>query len=275
MTAFSAGVSDFAIKYVRSGGADRRSGTCALRWLSFWAKARAMTQMPDHNAQFRRSVQLSGWAIDYAMVRNITFKEDDPKPMIERWFAEMAADLRVHTDQITNATARNNHRYWAGLAAMAVAMNTGDQSLAQWALASARIGLDQVDSVGALPLELRRAAMARHYHLYAAAPLVMTIEIAAANGTDLSSYNDGALHRLVAFAISSISSPSLISSLSGAPQQAFVNSNGRYNTQDVAWFEFYNRRFPDRLPDGAGVLANRPLVNIELGGDLTLLAAKR
>jgi poly(beta-D-mannuronate) lyase len=276
--AFTSGLARFANDYVRSGGTDRRSGICALRWLDAWASAGAMTNMTDHDAQFIRSVHLSGWAMDYAQVRDLTVTSNDPRPRILTWFASMANDLRSHTNGLTPGSPtiyNNNHRYWAGLATMAVAMNTGDQSLTDWALQSARAGLDQVNQAGALPLELTRRAMARHYHLYASAPLVMTLEIAAANGTDISSYNNGAIHRLVGFAIGSITDPSAIEALTGVQQQPYLNPRGGFDIQNVAWFEFYNRRYPGVVPSAATILSNRPLINVEIGGNYTLLAQKR
>jgi len=276
--AFTAGVARFANDYVKSGGTDRRSGICALRWLDAWASAGAMTWMPDHDAEFILSVHLFGWAMDYAQVRGLTLTSNDPRPRILTWFASMANDMLSHTNGLTPrypTIYNNNHRYWAGLAAMAVAMNTGDQSMADWALQSARVGLDQVDQDGALPLELTRRAMARHYHLYAAAPLVMTLEIAAANGTDISSYNNGAIHRLVKYAIGSITDPSAIEARTGVTQNPYLNPRGGFDVQNVAWFEFYNRRYPGTIPTAATILSNRPLVNVEIGGDYTLLSQRR
>ena len=60
---------------------------------------------------------------------------------------------------------------------MGVAVATDDRSRMQWAVQSAMVGLDQVTSEGALPLELDRAGRARHYHFYSAAPPVLTAEL--------------------------------------------------------------------------------------------------
>jgi poly(beta-D-mannuronate) lyase len=211
-------------------------------------------------------------------VRDLTLTSNDPRPRILTWFAGMANDLRSHTNGLTPVFPtiyNNNHRYWAGLATMAVAMNTKDKALFNWALQSARVGLDRVDQTGALPLELTRRAMARHYHLYAAAPLVMTLEIAAASGTNISSYNNGAIHRLVKFAIGSIADPRAIEARTGVTQNPYLNPRGGFDIQNVAWFEFYNRRYPGAVPSAATILSNRPLINVEIGGDYTLLAQKR
>ena len=43
--------------------------------------------------------------------------------------------------------------------------------------------------------------------------------------------------------------------------------------QLLAWFEFYNKDFPGRVPAQRVIVQERPLRNAELGGDLTMLAA--
>ena len=270
VNAFTGGAVLMANRYLRSRGKDVASGMCALQWLSAWAGAGAMTQMPDHEAQFVRSVNLAAWAMAYAQVRGIRFSQNDPHPIVTDWLARMAADMRSHTSALTNTTAYNNHRYWAGFAAMAVAMDTGDRSLMNWALGSARIGLDQIDAAGVLPHELARKSRARHYHLYAAMPLVMTAEIAAANGVDLYGYRNGALHLLVGFALGS---PAAMAQKAGSIQDPMTLATRRYDNQRIAWIELYNRRFRGRAAPIAGLLVNRPLVNNEIGGDMTLLAS--
>jgi poly(beta-D-mannuronate) lyase len=273
--AFSSGVALMANRYVSTGGKRADQGGCALQWLKNWADAGALTRLSDHDAQFVLSVQLSGWTLAYMQVRDLHFTAGDPHPAILRWFSALSDRLQAHTDGLRNATARNNHRYWAGLAAMGTAANTGDAARMRWALASARVGLDQVTPAGALPLELDRKKMAQHYHLYAAAPLVMMAEIASAARVSLYDYRDGALHRLVAFSARSVGDPTLMGRLAGAPQPDMRRPQSYADKQSLAWIPFYARRFPDRSPDVSRLLAFGPFRNPELGGDLTMLARSR
>ncbi|MBW4329893.1 alginate lyase family protein [Stakelama sp. CBK3Z-3] len=271
ITTFTAAVSHYANKYVESGGTDTDSGGCALAWLNAWAGTHAMTQMLDDESQFVRSVNLAAWALAYAQVKNLQVDRNAPHAAIETWLADMANDMRSYVDSLTDKTARNNHRYWAGLAAISVALDTGDSDLADWSVESAEIGISQITSEGALPLELERGSRAAHYHLYAAAPLVMTAAIAATKGVDLYAENDGALHRLVSFATSSVFSPDEIETLSGAEQEAF-DITSSVGQQNLAWFEFYAKSFPDQAPAQDQIFKYRPLRNNEIGGDMTMLA---
>lgn len=269
---FTYGVSRYANKYVASGGADVKSGACALAWLDNWARAGAMQQMVDNETQFIRSVQLSAWAIAYAQVKNLKVQSNAPDPAIRAWLTGLANDMRSHADSLTGNTVRNNHRYWAGLAAVAVAMDVGNEGLTRWGVESARIGISQIGPDGSLPLELARKTRAAHYHLYAAAPLVMTAAIVKNTGVDLYADDGGALHRLVKFATDNVVSTDKIAAMTGTPQDMF-DLDTALGQQYVAWFEFYIRAFPGRASAQAAIAKERPLVNNELGGDLTMLAA--
>ena len=124
---------------------------------------------------------------------------DDPRrPRIAAWLAALAADGRAFIESRPEAASSSaNHRYWNGLGAAAAGVAAGDQSLLDWGIESARIGLAQVNDQGFLPRELNRGKRARDYHIYAIAPLVLIAEIAAAQGIDLYAEQDGALARAV------------------------------------------------------------------------------
>ncbi|WP_165927063.1 alginate lyase family protein [Sphingomonas sp. BK235] len=260
--------------FVSSGGRDARSGACVLMMLETWAKAGALRDVTTHDAQFIRAVALSGWAMDFAQVRDIRLRggAGDPRPIIVAWLTAQARDTCHHFENLRNATGRNNQRAWAGLAAMATAMATGDRELRRCGLTATHVALDEVTDQGFLPLEIARKERARHYHLYAVAPLVVTAEIVAANGGDLYGYKRGALRRLVHFTVHSIDYPGLVDRLSGAAQEPIHRSPGRLKGQYFAWLEFYVRRFGLATPGTEAVLSLRPLVNPEIGGDMTMLS---
>ena len=75
---------------------------------------------------------------------------------IEGWLRRLAT--RVEADYSHGGdlpSRRNNHRYWAGWAAMAAAIALDDRRLYGWALESAELGIDSITADGFLPLELR------------------------------------------------------------------------------------------------------------------------
>jgi len=172
-------------------------------------------------------------------------------------------------DQNQEVSGRNNHRYWAGLAATAAGIATDDKRLVNWGLDSARIGLSQITPEGTLPLEINRGKRARDYHIYAAEPLVATAELARSRGVDLYAENNGALKRLVDRVVASLDDPSFFEKATGAKQEPFPD-DGIVPPNRIAWLEIYQSRFPS--PKIEEILApRRPLASSGLGGDLTLL----
>src|SRR5271165_5043136 len=91
------------------------------------------------------------------------------------------------------AWSQNNHYYWAGVELGAVGIEANDRSDFDWAIKAAGEGIARIRPDGTLPQEMRRGKRALHYHLYAAAPLVMIAELGYPNGIDLYTEREGAL----------------------------------------------------------------------------------
>ena len=186
------------------------TAACALDWLDAWARADAMLGQVTPQGTYERKWTLGGLALAYLNIRDAPGLDAAAKARVEAWFARLATEVRRYYDRpagpgITDKL--NNHRYWAALAVAAAAVATGDRSGLDWAIASYRVGIGQIDADGTLPLELARAGKALHYHVFSVAPLVMVAEIAAANGIDLYGEPGGALGRLVARVVEGLSEP--------------------------------------------------------------------
>lgn len=271
--AYSAQLTKMANAYYASGGRDRASGACAMALLDAWAGQGAMLHLDGHDAYWLNILNITGWSADFAQIRGLAMPGDDPRPRIRQWLSRMAYQMRDHFDGLEagNTVRHNNHRYWAGLAALSVASNTDDQELFNWGVASAREGLRQITPQGTLPLEIARKSKARHYSIYAADALTMAAEYAMANGVNLYAEQGGALHRLVQTSLHSAFHPEDMAGWAGAPQDPYVDKNGQIYRQGLAWVEFYDRRFPSRVPEASLIVGYRPLVNPEIGGNITML----
>jgi len=81
-----------------------------------------------------------------------------------------------------------------------------------------------------------------HYHLFAAAPLVMLAEMGEANDLDLYAEKDEALHRLVQRALSGIMKPEYFDRAAGVRQERIEP----VQSADIGWAASYERRFPSR-----------------------------
>ena len=277
LKAFTYRVTRLANTYTASKGRDQVAGACALRWLDAWARAGAMQKMAGHDSHWLRILYLAAWASDFAQVSELDLGPNDPRPRIRTWLTALAHDMRLHFDTLPPASTvrSNNHRYWAGFAAIAVAADTDDRVLFDWGIASARVGLNQITATGTLPLEIGRGSKARLYSIYATQALSLIAEYAAANRIDLYQANNRALRRLASFSLQSLWQPQAIEALAKARQEPYVDETGALYTQGLAWLEYYMRRFPRDVPNAAAILAKRPLINDEVGGNLTLLVGRQ
>lgn len=269
LRAYAKGLVKISNDYVRSNPNNPAAAACALDWLEHWASANAMTDMRSKQAMFNLSQTLGGFALAYLQIRNAPDLREEQKERVESWLRTLGRQVVNSKDNNLEVSGRNNHRYWAGLAAAASGIAADDELLVDWGRDSARIGLSQITPEGTLPLEIKRGKRARDYHIYAAEPLVATAELARSRGVDLYAENNGALKRLVDRVVASLDDPTFFEKASGAKQEPFPD-NGIVPANRIAWLEIYQSRFPSPRIE-AVLTSRRPLASSGLGGDLTLL----
>ena len=269
LRAYAKGLVQIANDYVRSHPRNPAAAACALDWLEHWASANAMTDMRSKQALFNLGQTLGGFALAYLQIRNAPDLQKNKKTRVEAWLKALGQQVVNFMDQNHEVSGRNNHRNWAGLAATAAGIATGNKHLADWGIESARIGLLQITPEGTLPLEISRGKRARDYHIYAAEPLIATAELARSRGVDLYAENNGALRRLADRVVASLDDPSFFEKATGTKQEAF-SGDGTVPPNRIAWLEIYQNRFPSRSIEAA-LASRRPLASSGLGGDLTLL----
>lgn len=255
--------------YVKSSPRNTAAAACALVWLDAWASANAMTDMRSKQALFNLGQALGGFALAYLQIRNAPGLADEPKKRVESWLKILGRDVVEAKEAAQVVSWRNNHRYWAGLAATAAGIASGDRSLADWGIASARIGLAQITPEGTLPLELKRGKRARDYHIYAAEPLVATAELARSRGLNLYAEQSGALSRLVNRVVLSLDDPSFFDQAAGTRQEPYPG-DGAIPGNRIAWLEIYQSRFPSQAIE-AVLAPKRPVASSAIGGNTTLL----
>lgn len=276
------GVRDFltyvtkaASDYVASGGKKLDKAACTLAWIDAWAKGDAMADLDTRQSALSSTRIVAGMGMAYLAVRPYAEATGFDASAIQGWFQARAKDfIAVYEESGDRGSNSSNHRYWGGFAVAAAGVVSGDRSLLDWGIASYKIGVCQVDANGALPLELKRAKKARDYHLHAIAPLVMIAELAEANGTDAYGLCDGAMHRLIKFALTSVNDPDEIESITGEKQVKLPTDDGAIRGDRLAWVEPYFKRFGGSEKD-YGIKLSRPLFSSNLGGRLTTMVAAK
>jgi poly(beta-D-mannuronate) lyase len=246
---------------------------CAADWLAAWAASDAM--LAPMNAQGRFEAK---WHA--ASVCLSALKLGAPAavaPSVRGYLVRLgqAAKDGNHADgppSATDAIARNNHAYWAGLAAMACAIGGGERALFDWGAAQYRMAMADVTPEGFLPLEIGRGERALGYHAMSLDALVMIAELGEANGVRLYDEAGGAIHRLVDAVAKGFSDPAPFVAGSGKPQL----DNAAFAKGYLSWAELYLARFGRTrpLPDLRRLVeAYRPLRHRWLGGEVTILVA--
>jgi poly(beta-D-mannuronate) lyase len=233
-----------ADKFLRTGS--RAAAACVYSLLDAAARAKAWTDaMPTSQGHYEQKWLLAGASVAYLKVRNTGVGTAEQDKDIRKWFGSLADRVTDYVDSkknIPDSDAWNNHRYWSGLALCAAGIALNDKSDFEWGVVSYKAGVDQIQPNGVLPLEMNRAGRALHYHLYALAPLVMIAELAGANGSDLYTYDNGAIQRLVKLCIAGLADPGLFSKATGVQQDI---TGGPYSGSDIGWAVPYVKRFPN------------------------------
>ncbi len=237
---------------------DTASALCAGHWLAAWAKGGAILgHMSSRQAEVERKYRTAGMALSYLKIRRVLEAPD--REAIDAWMDDLAD--HVVADQGWPAR-RNNHVYWAGLAAGAVGTATGAARHLAFSRRAYDAGMSDIRPDGTLPMELERRQKALDYTNFALAPLVMAAELAALRGEDWYARDDGAIHRLAARVLSGLRDPKAFAVL--ANESTVEVPRGGL----LGWLAFYRLRFPDRV-DGAPA---GPFHYPFLGGDLTATA---
>jgi poly(beta-D-mannuronate) lyase len=262
---FQADLTVMADRYAASQPVDPKFAACALDWLAAWAAIEAMLGKANDQGGYVRKWALAPLSASYLKVRDEPSLDAAKKQAVEAWIKRYANIVYRDYDPEQRESRRNNHVYWAAWSVGLAAVVTDDKKLFDWSMDKARLGLRQVTAEGILPLELGRKSRAYHYHVFAAAPLVMVAELGLRNGVDLYAERDGALKRLVDLVVANFEDESFFAQKTGVKQ----DRSGSNKASHFPWLEPYFARTQD--PAAAKVIAKlRPLRETRVGGELTM-----
>ena len=246
--------------YVRASPADAAPARCALDWLDAWALEEALLERPGRGeARTARLRALAGLSLAYLKIRDEKTLVHDRKELVEAWLAAATHSALSYALARDAGEIANDRAYWVALAAAAAGAASGDRGLFDWGIERCREALGQRESIAAPTL---------HDDLQILAPLIMTAELAAANGVDFYSEPERAIHRRIGRVRAALDDGGR-GGAGGRPSVA-----GESFGAGLAWVEPYVARFPDPSLS-RWVAPYRPLSNPWLGGDATLLFAAR
>jgi poly(beta-D-mannuronate) lyase len=228
----------------------REAAACAAHILLSQVQANAMTgNMSSNQAYYVQNWAIGALAIAWLKVRPAGAATLGLTPnetaALTAWMKTVAGQVEDYFEQQHekgSGSGRNNHFYWAGLAALSSGIAANDRSLYNWGVGAYKFGVDQIQPDGTLPLEMARGQRALHYHLFALAPLVTMAELALANGDDLYAYDNARLKLLVSVSVAGLADNHFFAEKSGVAQD--TPKDGAISASDISWIPPYARRFP-------------------------------
>jgi len=239
---FGRQVTEAADAYRKRGSVE--AAQCVAAMLAAAAAEHAFTgKMSSRQANYAQSWLLGGVAMAWLKVREDKPVSATEEQEISTWLGTMARQVEAFYDACAadhESDAHNNLAYWEGMSVAAAGIAANDDALFAWGVARYRDGIAQITPEGTLPLEMARGVRSLHYHLFAAAPLVMLAEMGEANHLDLYAEKTGALHRLVDRAVSGITQPEYFDHAAGVRQERIEP----VQSADIGWAVPYARRFP-------------------------------
>ena len=262
-------ISDASDLVVRTHGRQQDAADCAIAGLRRWADAGAMLGDSNGIGDAVRKWELASAALAYLKLDSEVDIAAADRAAIESWLRRLALRVRkVYGSDLQLNSRNNNHVYWAAWGVTAAGLALDDQGFIDWGRAVYRRALKQIEPDGTLPLETGRGSRALQYHIFAIAPLVAIAETGEVNGVALYREHDSALLRLIDRTLSGLDDPSWFAAKAGAPQLL----ESAVSSANLAWLEFYNRRFADPRAE-RWLQELRPMRQRRLGGNLTALLA--
>lgn len=254
-------------------GADTQSiADCVVGQIASWAEADALSDLQSQTSNLTVGSRLAGFGL--VLLQVLPHASDDGQvEMIKTWLHRlMQTQTRFWELDAPNGARQGNLRAWAALGGASAAAILDDPALRSWAAWSVSNVLCSASPDGSLPQEMSRGSYALHYQLHAIAPLVVATLLLNRQGIDLQQTCDGALGRIVGFAVADLDSGAATQAITGEVQSYFDGTD-TLDGFNLAFIEPYLQL--DQMPNRGDLdqLAERyrPLSYSKLGGNQTLI----
>lgn len=245
---------------------------CVVSQIAVWAEADALSDLQSETANLTVGSRLAGFGL--VLVQVLPHASDaDQVAQIKDWLTRlMRTQTRFWETDAPDGARQGNLRAWAALGGASAAAILDDAALRSWAAWSVSNVLCSANPDGSLPQEMGRGNFALRYQLHAIAPLVVATLLLDRQGIDLQDTCDGALGRIVAFAVADLETGAATQAITGEVQ-SFFDGSDTLEGFNLAFIEPYLQL--DRMPnrDALNQLADRyrPLNYSKLGGNQTLI----
>lgn len=258
----------FATSGLYEGSAKEREvrAACLVDQMATWAEADALSDLSTVTANLTIGSRYSAFSL--ILWQTLPYTPDHPdRRKVLNWLDKRVDEQRLFWAGAPSGARTGNLRAWAALAAAALAEQTGRADQRDWAEVSLRDVMCTADADGSLPQEMSRGRFALHYQLHAISPLVTASVFLERQGVRATEICDGALHRIVNFAMSDLADGSKTAAKTGEAQSLF-DGTAYLTSFQLAWIEPYLLlKRTETLEATAEAL--RPLIYTKLGGNQT------
>lgn len=250
---------------------DTKSGAnCLLQQIAVWANAGALESLQSETAQLTVGSRIASFSLITLQAMN---KADHSTDLADvgAWLSRlMTRQMMFWEADASDGAKRGNLRAWAALGAAASALITDDPVMRGWAAWSVSYVVCTANPDGSLPQEMRRGKYALHYQLHAIAPLVVASVLLNKQGISLQPVCDGALGRIINFALDDLDTGSQSAKITGKIQSYFDGTEA-LKPFNLAWIEAYLSldQVPERQRLNDIAKMHRPLSYSKLGGNQT------
>lgn len=213
------------------------TAACILDRLAQWADADALSDLGSKTVRLTIGSRYAAFAL--IAWQTLPYAHDHPaRSRITAWLTRRMQEQVVFWAEAPSGARQGNLRAWAGLAAAALSVQTGNAMLADWAEDAVSEVMCTANEDGSLPQEMSRGRLALHYQLHAIAPLVTAAALLERQSKPVSKACDGALHRIVGFAIDDLGDGARTRDITGQEQSLF-DGTSRVEPFQLAWIEPY------------------------------------
>lgn len=245
---------------------------CIVGQIAEWAGAEALTDLQSETANLTIGSRLAGFGLVMMQAAPYTTKMQD-QTLILDWLTGLTrSQMLFWEEQAPDGAKQGNLRAWAALGASTLATLRDDPVIRAWAVWSVSYVLCKAEPDGSLPQEMSRGKFALKYQLHAIAPLVLSVVLLDRQGVALTDHCDGALARIIGFALDDLKTGAATEAIAGK-EQSFFDGTDELEPFHLAWLEAWLLLAPKSDHERLNALADayRPLTYSKLGGNQTVL----
>ncbi len=245
---------------------------CIIGQITVWARADAMSDLASETANLTVGSRIAGFGLVLLQVIPFATPSSDVDD-IKSWLRRlMWAQTAYWENEAPDGARQGNLRAWSALGGASAAAILDDPALRAWSAWSVSHIMCSAAQDGSLPQEMGRGKFALHYQLHAISPLVVSTLLLQRQGIDLQNVCDGALSRIIRFAMNDIDDGAATTAITGEIQ-SFFDGTDEFEGFYFAWIEAYLQL--DDMPDHDALdrfaEQYRPIHYSKLGGDQTLI----